>query len=248
MEQFSAIHDVPVATRANGYQGLDAELTINRTPFVQHMERQFRWYRDGLVKYDPDFAARRDMFTTGTCAIFFDSIAGYTGTQAPAEKNGIAWTVAELPHNAAATPINNLVGGAALWTLKGFSDAEYAAVGKFYAFIAQPEQQKLWSHGTGYFPVTIRAYEELVAEGYYERPENRNRDLAVKSLTRATPTELSKGIRLGNYVEIRNIITQELQKALSGEQTVQQALDVAVQRGNALLRRFETAFPGRTLP
>lgn len=248
MEQFSAIHNIPVATQNNGYAGLDAELVINQTPFVAHMERQLGWYRDGLVKYDPAFDARRSMFVNGECAMFFDSIAGYTSAQDLAAETGVKWTVAELPHNAGVTPINNLVGGAALWTMKGFTEEEYRAVGAFYAFLAEPEQQKLWSDGTGYFPVTVQAYEDLVAEGYYQRPENLNRDLAVKSLLRGEPTDLSKGIRLGNYVEIRNIITEELQKALTGDVTVQAALDTAVERSNVLLRRFEDTYAGRTLP
>ncbi len=248
MEQFSAIHDIPVATRGNGYQGLDAELVVNQTRVVQHYEMQQRWFNDGLLEYNPDFQVRRDLFVNGTCPISFDSIAGFTGTQTLAAETGINWTVAELPHYADVTPINNLVGGAALWTMAGFSDDEYRAVGRFYEFIAQPEQQIAWSDGTGYFPVTESAYQSLVGSGYYQEPDNINRDLAVVSLLRAEPTENSMGIRLGNYVEIRNILLEEIQQALTGEQTMQQAFDEGVRRGNDLLRRFEATFPGATLP
>lgn len=38
MEQFSAIHNQPIATKGNGYQGLDAELTINKTKFVDQVK------------------------------------------------------------------------------------------------------------------------------------------------------------------------------------------------------------------
>jgi sn-glycerol 3-phosphate transport system substrate-binding protein len=41
--------------------------------------------------------------------------------------------------------------------------------------------------------------------------------------------------------EIRNIMQEELEKALQGQQTAQQALDNAVQRGNVVLRNFERA-------
>jgi sn-glycerol 3-phosphate transport system substrate-binding protein len=41
--------------------------------------------------------------------------------------------------------------------------------------------------------------------------------------------------------EIRNIIQEELEKAFQGQQTAQQALDSAVQRGNTVLRNFERA-------
>ncbi|WP_333835206.1 extracellular solute-binding protein [Rubrimonas sp.] len=248
LEQFSAIHDIPVATRNNGYEGLDAELVVNQTRVVQHFEMQQRWFDDGILEYNPDFEVRRDLFVNGTCPIFFNSIAGFTSTQALAEASGIEWTVAELPHYADVTPINNLVGGAALWTMAGFSDEEYEAIGRFYAFLAQPDQQIAWSDGTGYFPVTESAYRSLVDSGYYQEPDNINRDLAVRSLLRAEPTVNSMGIRLGNYVEIRNILTEEIQQALTGTQTMQQAFDEGVRRGNELLRRFEATYPGTELP
>jgi sn-glycerol 3-phosphate transport system substrate-binding protein len=48
-------------------------------------------------------------------------------------------------------------------------------------------------------------------------------------------------LRLGNMPEIRNIIQEEIEKAFQGQQTAQQALDSAVQRGNVVLRNFERA-------
>jgi len=40
-------------------------------------------------------------------------------------------------------------------------------------------------------------------------------------------------------VELRNIIQEEMEKALQGQQTAQAALDTAVTRGNRVLREFE---------
>jgi sn-glycerol 3-phosphate transport system substrate-binding protein len=248
IEQFSAIHNIPIATRGNGYEGLDAELVFNQTRVVPHFEMMQRWFDDGLLEFNPTGSVRRDLFVNGECAIFYNSIAGFTSVESLAAETGLNWTVAELPHYADVEPINNLVGGAALWTMAGFSDEEYEAVGRFFEFIAQPEQQIAWSDGTGYFPVTRSAYQSLVDSGYYQEPDNLNRDLAVKSLLRAEPTVNSKGIRLGNYVEIRNILREEIEQALQGEQTMQEAFDEGVRRGNDLLRRFEATFPGVQLP
>jgi sn-glycerol 3-phosphate transport system substrate-binding protein len=39
--------------------------------------------------------------------------------------------------------------------------------------------------------------------------------------------------------EIRNIIQEELEKALAGEQGAQAAMDSAVTRGNRVLREFQ---------
>ena len=52
-------------------------------------------------------------------------------------------------------------------------------------------------------------------------------------------TDNSKGFRLGRMVELRNIIQEEMEKSLQGNQTPKQALDLAVSRGNRVLRDFE---------
>ena len=52
-------------------------------------------------------------------------------------------------------------------------------------------------------------------------------------------TPNSKGLRLGRLPEIRNIVYEEVEKALQGQQTAQAALDSAVTRGNKVLREFE---------
>ena len=51
--------------------------------------------------------------------------------------------------------------------------------------------------------------------------------------------EYSKGLRLGRLPEIRNIIYEEMEKAFQGNQTAQQAMDSAVERGNKVLREFQ---------
>jgi sn-glycerol 3-phosphate transport system substrate-binding protein len=61
----------------------------------------------------------------------------------------------------------------------------------------------------------------------------------VKQLTRGTVTNNSKGLRLGRLVEIRNIIYEEMEKALQGGQNAQQAMDSVVVRGNKVLREFQ---------
>jgi sn-glycerol 3-phosphate transport system substrate-binding protein len=67
--------------------------------------------------------------------------------------------------------------------------------------------------------------------------------IGIEQLTLKTPTENSKGIRLGSFVLIRSVIDEELEQAFSGKQSAQAALDLAVERGNRLLRQFERANP-----
>jgi sn-glycerol 3-phosphate transport system substrate-binding protein len=50
------------------------------------------------------------------------------------------------------------------------------------------------------------------------------------------PTENSKGVRLANLPQVRDIMNEEYEKMLAGEQTAQQALDNVVSRGNAAIK------------
>ena len=49
-EQFSAIHDVPLATKANGLGGLDAELKINSPLHVRHVQTLDRHAEGGQLQ------------------------------------------------------------------------------------------------------------------------------------------------------------------------------------------------------
>ncbi len=63
----------------------------------------------------------------------------------------------------------------------------------------------------------------------------------MKALSDKKPTINSLGLRLGNFVQIRNIIDEELEAVWAGKKTAKQALDAAVERGNAELARFAKA-------
>lgn len=55
------------------------------------------------------------------------------------------------------------------------------------------------------------------------------------------PTSASKDVRLGNFVQLRDIISEEREAVWSGQKDAQTSLDAAVARGNKLLRKFEAA-------
>jgi sn-glycerol 3-phosphate transport system substrate-binding protein len=54
-------------------------------------------------------------------------------------------------------------------------------------------------------------------------------------------TDKSRGIRLGNLVQIRGVVDEELEQVWNGTKTPKEALDTAVKRGDELLVRFERA-------
>ena len=70
---------------------------------------------------------------------------------------------------------------------------------------------------------------------------NPNTDVAIKQLSLNAPTPSSKGLRFGNFVQIRDVINEELEAIWSGKKNARNGLDDAVSRGNKLLRKFESA-------
>ena len=239
-EQMAAIHDVPFATRANGFEGMDAELRLTGPFFQRHLEFLLAMAREGLFRYGGRDNAADALFPNGEAAISFMSSALRSRIEREAK---FRWVSVPLPHHAdvVQSPKNGVIGGASLWTLtaRNRTPAEYRGVAEFFRFISQPEQDLWWHQATGYVPITVAAYERARAEGYYEK--NPGADAAIVQLSRAEPTPNSMGFRLGGFIEIRNIIQEELEKALQGQQTAAQALEAANRRGNVVLRNFERA-------
>ena len=103
--------------------------------------------------------------------------------------------------------------------------------------------QAAWHQNTGYLPITRAAFDLTRAQGFYDR--NPGAAISIEQITLKPPTENSKGMRLGSFVLIRDVIEDELEQAFSGKRSAQAALDLAVERGNRLLRQFERANPDR---
>jgi sn-glycerol 3-phosphate transport system substrate-binding protein len=242
-EEFSAIHNLPYATKADGFEGLDTELKFNNPAVIGHLQRLLDLAKDGSFKYAGRDTAPDPLFYSGQAAIGFGSSAGRGDIVRNAK---FKWAPALLPYDPeiAKTPNNTIIGGASLWTMTApnRTPAEYNAVARFLQFIGQPTQDAMYSQNTGYVPVTVAGYALSKQQGYYEKVPGA--DLAVQSLTRGTVTENSRGLRLGRLPEIRNITYEEVEKALQGQQTAKQALDNAVTRGNVVLRQFEKSARG----
>jgi sn-glycerol 3-phosphate transport system substrate-binding protein len=238
-ETFGAMHDIPFATKANGFEGFDAELTINAPLYVRHLQLLMDMLKEGTFKYGGRDAAGDSLFPSGECALVTASSALYGRVRAEAKFN---WGVAYFPYypDVKGAPKNSVIGGAAFWVMTSprRSVEEYRGVAQFLRYLGSAEVAGKWHMETGYVPISFTGAQYARATGYYQREAWA--ELPVKQLTRTLPTKNSKGFRLGNMPEIRVVIYEEIERAFQGQQTAKQALDSAVQRGNAILRRFQT--------
>ncbi|MEX1058139.1 MAG: extracellular solute-binding protein, partial [Natronospirillum sp.] len=162
--------------------------------------------------------------------------AGYAGINANAD---FEFGVSELPYWESVTdsPMNTIIGGATLWPLRGHDDASYEAVAAFFGYLSQPEVQADWHQFSGYLPVTHAAIELTREQGFYD--ENPGTDTSINQMTGVEPNDNSRGVRLGNFPQIRAIVDESLEAVWNGDETAEEALDRAVRRGNDQLRRFE---------
>ncbi len=242
-ETYSAIHNLPFATKADGFEGLDAELKVNGPAQVKHLQRLLDMSKEGTFKYTGRDGTPDPVFYTGQAAIGFGSSSGRADIVRNAKFN---WAAAVLPYDPEIikSPNNSIIGGASLWAMTApkRTPAEYKGVASFLEFIGRPDMDALYHQDTGYVPVTLAGYELSRKQGYYDK--NPGADIAIKSLTRGTVTVNSKGLRLGRLPEIRNIMYEEIEKALQGQQGAKQALDNSVARGNVVLRAFEKTAKG----
>jgi len=238
LENFSAWHNVPFATKANGFAGLDTELAFNSPLHVKHIGQLADWQKSKIFDYGGRRSDSAPKFYSAECAMYMNSSAAYAGVKANVKD--FEFGVGMLPYwpDAEGAPQNSIIGGATLWILAGRDDEEYKGVAKFFTYLSSPEVQADWHQSTGYLPITNAAAKLTEEQGFYDK--NPGTDTSIKQMTGKAPTENSKGLRLGNFVQIRDVINEELEKIWSGDVSAQEGLDAAVERGNKLLRQFES--------
>ena len=240
IENFSALHNVPIATRENGIGGFDADLQINNPVVTGHVAALVEWQKTSVFDYSGRTNEAEKRFYHSECGILISSSAARADIIANA-KFEIGYGMLPYWPNVSGAPQNSIIGGGSLWVLQGRPDAEYKGVARFFAFLSRPEVQSAWHQWTGYLPATKAAYEQTRESGFYDR--NPGTDISIKQLELKAPTENSKGLRLGSYVIVRDIIQEELEDALAGRKATKAALDDAVRRGNEVLRQFQKINP-----
>ena len=237
LESFSAWHNVEFATKGNGMQGMDARMKVNSPLHVRHIENLSNMAKQGLFVYKGRANVPEASFISGECAMMTTS-TGFYGNVAKNAK--FDWGLAPLPHypDVPGAPQNTVIGGASLWVMAGKKADEYKGIAQFFTYLSKPDVQAATHQRTGYLPITMAAYELTEKSGFYGK--NPGTDVGVTQMIRKT-TDKSRGIRLGNYVQIRTIEDEELEQVWGGKKSAQEALDSIVKRGNELLEKFEKA-------
>ena len=237
LESFSAWHNIEFATKGNGMNGTDARLVFNGPLHVRHIQDLENMAKQGLFIYKGRDNKADVTFPSGECAMI-TALAGLLGA---IKKNAkFDFGVAPLPYyqDVPGAPQNTVIGGASLWVMSGKPADHYKGVASFFNYLSSPEVQSASHKRTGYLPITTAAFKLTEKSGFYK--ENPGADVAVNQMIRKT-TDKSRGIRLGNFLQIRTIVDEELEQVWGGKKGAKEALDEAVKRGNEQLERFQAA-------
>jgi sn-glycerol 3-phosphate transport system substrate-binding protein len=237
LESFSTWHNSEFATKGNGLLGMDARLVSNSPLLIRHIENLANMSQQGLFVYKGRGNSPDANFISGECAITFGSSSIYAGVSKNAK---FKFAVGTLPYypDVPGAPQNTVIGGASLWTFAGKKPEEYKGVASFFNYLSSPAVQSANHKRTGYLPVTLAAFKLTDESGFYK--QNPGTDVAVNQMIRKT-TDKSRGIRLGNYVQIRSIEDEELEQVWAGKKSAKDALENIAKRGNELLDKFEKA-------
>jgi sn-glycerol 3-phosphate transport system substrate-binding protein len=236
LEQFSAWHNLPFASKEDGFGGPDARLEFNNPTVARHIADLAAAEKDKSFDYGGRTTQPEGKFLNGECGMIQTSSGAYGIFKSGAK---FAFGLAELPYypDVPGAPQNSIIGGASLWVMGGKTPAEYKGVAKFFTFLSQTPLQQRLHEVTGYLPITKAAYAAAKASGFYEN--NPGREIPVLQMTAKPPTDNSRGLRLGNLVQIRDVVAEDLEAIFAGKRPAQAGLDDAVARGNALLAQFE---------
>ncbi|MES2382983.1 MAG: sn-glycerol-3-phosphate ABC transporter substrate-binding protein UgpB [Pseudomonadota bacterium] len=237
LESFSAWHNVLYATKNNGFGGNDTRLAFNSPLHVRHIENLGNMAKTGLFVYKGRENKADATFVSGECAM----ITGSSGLSGNVKRNSkFGYGIGTLPYypDVEGAPQNTVIGGGSIWVMSGKKPEEYKAVAAFLNHLSKPEVAAASHQRTGYLPVTKASFDLTEKSGFYK--QNPGFDVSVNQMIRKT-TDKSRGVRLGNFVQIRTIIDEELEGVWQGSKPAKQALDNAVKRGNEQLERFQKA-------
>jgi sn-glycerol 3-phosphate transport system substrate-binding protein len=239
IENLGAWHNQPYATKENGFAGIDIELKFNDALRTKHIQTLADWGKDKTFVYGGREGKSTALFNAGDCAFHIASSATASAIEKALGKDKFGIGMMPYWPEFIAKPQNSIIGGATLWVLQGKPAPEYKGVAKFLSYLSSGPVQAKWHQETGYVPVSLAAAEITDKAGFYKT--NPGRDVAVKELTLNPPTPNSKGLRIGNFPQIRDIVDSELEAVWSGKKDAKTALDDAVKAGNEQLKRFEAA-------
>lgn len=235
LEQMYASHDQLLANEDNGRSGLATEVYLNSEFGIKVLTEWQRMAEEGVLVYGGREYAANDPFLAKQFPFLFQSTSSLGGILGKADfKVGTAF----LPRFEGYPQGNSVVGGGCLWVMDKASPEQQAGAWEFFKFINSEDETIAWHKGTGYFPATNTAYEKLKAEGWFE--EEPNHATAFDQIMGGADTPASRGVLLGNFVQIRDIVGAAIEDVVVNGVDPTEALTKATNETNQVLQDYKS--------
>ncbi len=218
----------------NGADVSDAKGTLNFNGLVEikHVAMLATWYKSKYFSYfgRRDEADRR--FANGECAMLTSS-SSLSATLS--ENASLDVGVSALPYHddVHGAPKSTLADGASLWIASGLKPAETKGVAALVNFILSPEVQVEMTIAGGYLPMTPVA--RAAAGSKLLKTDLAGLRVASSQLIGKA---LSPLVRVSQIERVRIIVEEELEAVWANKKPAKEALDNAVQRGNAIFQQL----------
>ena len=221
----------------NGADVNDAKgnLAFNGLLQIKHVAMMATWYRSKYFSYfgRQDEADRR--FANGECGMLTSSSSLYANLS---KNSPIEVGVSTLPYHddVRGAPQNTLADGASLWVAGGMNAAETKGVAKFISYVLGPEVQINMTLAGGFLPMTSVA--RTAAGSQLLKSDLDGLQVAYSQLRGAAS---APAVRISQIEAVRRIVEEELESVWDNRKPAKEALDNAVQRGNAVLAKARAA-------
>jgi sn-glycerol 3-phosphate transport system substrate-binding protein len=207
----------------------NGRLNFNGLLQIKHVAMMASWHKAGYFTY----FGRRDeadqRFASGECDMLTSSSSLYAILPGNFRR-GVGVSTLPYHDDVRGAPHNTLAEGASLWVAAGLRPAQNRAAAKFVSYVLGPEVQVDLTLAGGFLPMTSVA--RAAAGSRLMKDDLSGLQVAYAQLEGRTITPT---VRVSQIESVRRIIEEELESVWANRKPAKQALDEAVQRGNAIL-------------
>jgi sn-glycerol 3-phosphate transport system substrate-binding protein len=233
-EQMFAYHNQLFADNNNGRSGLAKKVLFNDAFGQKVVGTWTKLAKEGIFLYGGAEYSANSAFEAGQIAMLLQSTSSLSGIEKGSQfqvGTGFLPQFEGYPHG------NSVIGGASLWVTKGQDKAQLKAVWEFLKYLGNTDSAVAWHKGTGYFPSVNSAVQALLDEGWFSKDQN-YLTAFLQVLSGRRDTAAATGVRLGPFVQIREIERTAIEKSVSGDLAPKAALDAAAKNADQLLKDF----------
>ena len=237
-EQYMSKQGLRYADNGNGREALAQSVEFDKNGGgVNLLTKWNALYEQGLLgNMGRDDAAITNAFGAEKTFIIFGSTASLSSiTQAVGGSFEIG--TGKLPDLDAGVNGGVSIGGGSLWMMNKGNDENKMATWEFIKYMVEPEVQVYWHKQTGYFPISIKAYE--LAEMHEHLAANPQFQTAIDQL-HASPVD-ARGALLGVFTEARQTVEQNIETMLAGDMTPEAAVAEMAKSINSSIEKYNIA-------